>query len=137
MADDEGDAMVSINLSVNEGGRWPSWPNGKPVSSETLSDGRVRHTLEDGRTLTVGEPTYRLDYESTWVGSQPGDTYSVQIAISGPSSVPGFYEVWNFDIGEVRNYAFRKTVRIVHLKTGETFTGEEVRRSLEGDGSSD
>ncbi|MDK3025447.1 hypothetical protein QO239_22880 [Cupriavidus taiwanensis] len=54
----------------------------------------------------------------------------MNIAIAGPSAVEGFYEVWNFDIGEARNYSFEKTVRLTHLITGETYTGEEVRAAL-------
>jgi len=81
--------------------------------------------------MTVDKPNYRLDYLSTWIGSEAGETYSVDIAISGLSSTPGFYETWNFDIGEVRNYAFGKTVRITHLETGEIFTGEELQKALQ------
>lgn len=121
---------MSIKISLSVGSRYPAWPNGKPVRSDPLPDGRIRHVLEDGRIFTVGEPTYRLDYLSTWIGAAPGETYSVNIAIAGLSYVDGFFEVWNFDIDEVRCYAFRKTVRITHLKTGEVFNGEELEASL-------
>jgi hypothetical protein len=107
------------------------WVSGKPVCSETLADGRSRHTLIDGRIMTVSAaPTYCLEYLSTWVGAEEGETYPVNIAIAGLSSVEDFFEVWNFDIGEVRNYWFEKTVRITHLETGETFTGEELAAAL-------
>jgi hypothetical protein len=107
-----------------------AWANGKPVKSEQLSDGKTRHLLEDGRTITVHEPTYRLEYLSTWLGADPDETYDINIAIIGLSLAQGFYEVWNFDIGEARNYSFSKTHRIVDLKTGQEFTGQELRDSL-------
>jgi hypothetical protein len=118
-----------ITVSVGMSSRH-SWPNGKPVALETLPDGRTRHTLEDGRAMTVGVPNYRLDYLSTWVGAEEGETYSVNITIAGLSNVEGFFEVWNFDIGEVRNYSFAKTVCVTHLQTGEVFTGAELEASL-------
>lgn len=118
-----------ITMSIGPGSRY-SWPNGKPVSSEVLPDGRTRHALEDGRTITVGVPNYRLDYLSTWIGTEEGETYPVNIAIAGLSNVEGFFEVWNFDIGELRNYSFAKTVRVTHIQTGEIFTGAELEASL-------
>ena len=110
------------------------WPNGKPVKSEPINNGQMRHTLEDGRVMTVSSPNYCLDYLSTWVGAAPGETYDIRIAIAGVSSVEGFFEVWNFDIGEIRNYAFAKTIRITHLETGEVFTGAELETSLKSQG---
>lgn len=107
-----------------------AWPSGKPVRSETLSNGKHRHLLEDGRAITVSEPNYRLEYLSSWVGAKQNETYDVNIAIIGLSSVEGFFEVWNFDINEARNYSFAKTKRIVHLTTGETFSSAELRGSL-------
>lgn len=121
---------MTIKISLSVGTRYAPWPDGRPVRSDPLPDGRVRHTLEDGRAFTVSEPTYKLDYLSNWVGVEPGTTYSVNIAIAGLSATAGFFEVWNFDIGAVRNYAFRKTLRITDLRTGEIFTGEELEASL-------
>jgi hypothetical protein len=79
-----------ITISIGLGSRY-SWPNGKPVKSEQLPDGRTRHTLGDGRAMTVGAPNYSLDYLSTWVGVEEGKTYSVNIAIAGLSPVEGFF----------------------------------------------
>lgn len=123
--------MAKITISVGISGS--KWPNGKPVSTEILPNGEKRHLMEDGRVMTVGQPTYRLEYLSTWVGAEPGETYPVNIAISGLSEVTGFYITWNFDIDELRNYAFHKTVSITHLETGESFTGEELCASLGGE----
>ncbi|MEC4722846.1 hypothetical protein RY831_27170 [Noviherbaspirillum sp. CPCC 100848] len=120
---------MEIKVSVGVGSRY-SWPNGKPVSSEALPDGRTKHTLENGRIFTVSRPTYVLDYLSTWMGGEPDETYSVQIAIAGLSAMEGFYEVWNFDTGQARNYAFHKTARITHIGTGNVFTGEELEKLL-------
>lgn len=106
------------------------WPNSKPVGSEILSDGRTRFVLEDGRAITVHEPNYRLEYLSSWLGAMPGETYEVNIAILGLSAVNGFYEVWNFDLNEARNYSFAKTKKIVHLGTSEEFTGLEIHEFL-------
>jgi hypothetical protein len=116
---------ISVGLTTNY-----TWPNGKPVRSEILSNGKSRHFLEDGRAITLSEPNYRLEYLSSWVGSEPDESYDVNIAIIGLSSIKGFYEAWNFDINEVRNYSFAKTKRIVHLTTGEIFTGAELQESL-------
>ena len=118
-----------ITIEVGLGSRY-SWPNGKPIKSENLDSGKVRHVLEDGRAVTVDEPDYKLDYISTRFGSAVDDTYEVRIAICGVSAVDGFYDVWNFDINEFRSYAFRKTVRVTHLETGEVFTGAELEASL-------
>lgn len=87
--------------------------------------------MEDGRLITVSKPTYRLEYLSTWVGTEPGETYPVNIAIVGNSLTEGFFEAWNFDIGEMRNYSFKKTVCIIHLETGGAFTGSEVKEFFE------
>lgn len=120
--------MITITAELTSGRQWP---NGKPIHTELLSDGRTKHTLEGGRKLIVSEPTYLMDYQSNWVGAKSGDTYSVKIAISGLSAAAGFFEAWNFDISEVRNYAFSKTVRIKHLTTGDVFTGEELQTALQ------
>ncbi len=86
--------------------------------------------MEDGRVLTVKEPHYCIDYMSTWVGARPDDTYTINIAIVGLSDVDGFYEAWNFDIGELRSYSFAKTVTATHIATGETFNSEEFQKGL-------
>jgi hypothetical protein len=106
------------------------WPNGKPIRSDILNDGKTRHLLEDGRAIIVSEPNYRLEYRSSWVGAEADETYHVSIAIIGPSSIIGFYEVWNFDSNEVRNYSFAKTKRIVHLTTGQVFIGAVLQELL-------
>ena len=117
----------SFSIKISSG---HEWPNGKPVESVQLDDGKTRHLMEDGRLVTVSKPTYRLEYLSTWVGAEPDETYPVNIAIVGNSRTEGFFEAWNFDIGEMRNYSFKKIVRIVHLQTGEPFTGSEVKEYL-------
>ena len=121
---------MEIKITARLAGRYDDFPNGKPVRSEVLDDGRTRHHLENGRTFTVSKPTYRLDYLSTWVGAAPGDTYEVNIALAGPSSIEGFYEAWNFDIGEARNYKLAKTVRLTHLETGQVFSREDLEAAL-------
>ena len=120
---------VKITLSAGLSMR-RAWPSGKPVSSEALADGWVKHILEDGRSLTVRSPTYRLDYLSTWVGAEAGETYEVNIGLVGLSAVLGFYEVWNFDIGEARNYSFAKTIRLTSLVTGDTYSREELLEAM-------
>src|SRR5262249_39791028 len=89
-------------------------------------------TLADGRQLTAPiKPVYVMDYLSTWVDAAPNETNPVNIALAGLSSIgEGFYEVWNFDIGEVRNYLFAKTVRVTHIDSGEVYTCEEFERAL-------
>ena len=119
------DPSFSIKISSGH-----DWPNGKPVESVQLDGGKTRHLMEDGRLITVSKPTYRLEYLSTWVDAEPDETYPVNIAIVGNSLTGGFFEAWNFDIGEMRNYSFKKTVCIVHLQTGESFTGSEVEEFL-------
>ena len=54
----------------------------------------------------------------------------MRVGISGLSSVEGFYEVWNYDINELRCYAFRKTVRVSHMETGEEFSGPDFEAAL-------
>lgn len=122
---------MKVTISVGlVGGRY-SWPNGKPTESEVLPDGRTRHLLEDGRRFTVAvKPTYAMEYLSTWVGAEPGDTYTVHIAIAGMSAVEGFYEAWNYDISQVRNYAFAKTMQVTDLETGDVLSGPEFERAL-------
>lgn len=121
--------MATVTISINVGVR-QRWPNGRPISSEKLSDGRVRHELEDGRVVTVSEATYRVEYLSTWVGAELGDTYSINLALIGLSSIEGYYETWNFDIGEFRSYKFAKTVRVTHLRTEQTFNTEEFEAGV-------
>lgn len=123
----------SITVRIGISGDY-EWPNGKPISSIELEDGRVKHTLEDGRAFIVSTPNYRLDYQSTWIGSVQGDTYSVNVAIVGLCEVAGFFTCWNFDIGELRCYAFHKTVRLVHLETGEVLSSLELEASLNEQG---
>lgn len=113
-----------------------SWPNGKPVRSEKLPDGQYRHTLDDGRKITVGPlPTYRIDYLSTFVGAAPGETYEINVSLGGLADEAGFYWAWNFDIGdagELRHYRFDKTVKITDLSDGWSTDGETFRKQLEG-----
>jgi len=126
---------MNIKISATVGSRH-SWPNGKPVASVSLPDGRVQHTLEDGRLITVSKATHVLDYESTFVGAKPGATYSINVALSGNTLDGCFYEVWNFDINELRHYAFSKTVRLRSIATGDEFSGQELEQLLI-EGSSD
>ena len=110
-----------------------SWPNGKPNESQKLPDGRIRHLMPDGRGLTVpAEAGYRLDYISTWVGSEPDETYEVNICIIGLSLEDGYVEVWNYDIDQARNYAFHKIVKITDIRSCEIFTGLELCKQLNG-----
>lgn len=92
------------------------------LSSETLPDGRIRHQLADRRTLTIPPaPTHRMEYLSTWVDSEPGETYDINIAPIGPCSATGYCEVWNYDSGKVRSYAYDKIVRLVSLVDGQVY----------------
>lgn len=120
------DMRFNITISIGS-----SWPNGDPISSELLPDGRTRYTMEDGRIVTVGAPNYKLEYQSRFVGAGPEDTYEVRIAIGGLSARKGYFEAWNFDSGKMRNYAFERTARITHLESGEVFTGEELKDALD------
>jgi hypothetical protein len=121
--------QVKIKITVSEGAE-RRFPDGKPIISEKLPSGAMRHTMSDGRVLTVHTPTYTLHYLSNWVGVPPGTTYQVPVAISGLSTVDGYFEAWNFDLNELRNYSFSKTVKIVHMKTGEEITGMELKKDL-------
>lgn len=109
------------------------FPSGKPVSSALLEDGRTRHQLVDGRGLTVPPAHgYVIDYQSTFVNAKPGDTYPCCVSFVGLSSVPGFVETWDHDIGEVRCYAFDKIVKVTSVIEGWSVTGEELREQLGG-----
>lgn len=123
------EGQLKIKITVSEGAE-RRFPEGKPIRSEELPGGAVRHTMSDGRVLTVHTPTYTLHYLSSWVGVSPGSTYQVPVAISGLSTVDGYYEAWNFELNELRSYSFDKTAKIVHLKTGEEITGAELKRDL-------
>jgi hypothetical protein len=106
------------------------WGNSKPLASTKQPDGRTTHVLADGRKLTVGRPTHILYYQSSWVGSEACDTYEVPIALSGAHDSEGFYEAWNFDLQEVRNYAFKKTKKLVQIDNGTEISGDELMRAL-------
>ncbi|WP_375577100.1 hypothetical protein [Paracidovorax oryzae] len=122
--------MTTFSVSINTQSRWP---DGKPEKSEPLPDGRIRHHMPDGRKLTVpAEAGYRIDYLSTWVGSEEGETYPVNVTFAGLSAVAGFVEVWNYDIGQMRSYGFHKIVLITDIKTGETHTGADLCKQLGG-----
>lgn len=107
----------------------PAWPDTSTVRSTQLSDGRIRHELADGRAIVVSEPNYELQYRFT--GMFDSDTFKARIALAGLAERPGCFEAWNFDVNALRIYAFAKTIQLVHLKTGETFTGAELQASLE------
>lgn len=99
-----------------------NFPDGTPQESEVLSDGRVRHRIGDGRTITVAAvPTYRMDYLSNWIGSEPGETYEIPVALLGKSNVTGFFEAWNYDQSKLKSYAFHKTIRLTDIATGKVF----------------
>ena len=121
--------------------RLAPWPNGKPTYSELLPDGCTRHLLADGREFTVpSKPSYLLDYLANGFVSKSDDTYHANVAFAGLSAVEGFYEVWNFDISEVRQYSFERTVRLTHVETGEVFSPAELEAGLRAsmnDGDSD
>lgn len=102
------------------------WPNGDPVNSITLPDGRTRYELEDGTALIVPPtPTYRIEYLSTFAGVAEGETYDVPVTLTGRCHRPGSFEVWNYDLQKARNYMFSKLVRATDLVTGEEFSGPE------------
>lgn len=107
----------------------PSWPDTTTVNSTHLPDGRIRHELADGRAIVVSEPNYELEYRL--ISMFGSDTFKVRIALAGLAERPTCFEAWNFDVNALRTYAFAKTIRIVHLQTGEAFTGAELQASLE------
>lgn len=89
--------------------------------------------MSDGRIVTVPAlPRYRIDYLSTWVDSEPDETYEINVTFSGLSSTRGYIEVWNFDIGQLRNYAFNKIMRVTDLNTDEWCTGQELCEQFGG-----
>lgn len=110
----------------------PHVRDGDSVRSELLPDGRTRHWLADGRSCTVGTPGHKLDYH-TYLPAQDSenDTYCTIIGIAGLSEQPGCFDAWNFDYNGLRTYSFRKTARVTDLKTGEVFSGQELREALE------
>lgn len=128
MQSDLEDKANMIRITGGIRSRWSD--DGVPVKSESLPDGRTRHTMKDGRTVTVSVANYRLDYQSTLVGAEPGDTYEVNVALTGCATVEGFFEAWNFDTNKLRNYRFDKTVSVTRLLDGSTFTGAELQWAL-------
>jgi len=80
------------------------------------------------------EPEYLLAYLSAFIEAEPGDTYDVRVSLIGRSSQPGFVECWNYDIGEVRNYAYAKIVRLTDLDSGEVYDSREIRAAFEPSG---
>jgi len=110
----------------------PKPPNRKPVSSESLADGKVRHTLEDGRIVVVGDPDreYRLEYLASYVGSFLGETYEVNVLILGPGSSSAHFEAWNCETNETREYLFEYTVGLTHIATGHRFTAQQLKDFL-------
>ena len=107
----------------------PAWPDTSTVRSTQISHGRIRHELADGRAIVVSEPNYELEYRV--ISMFESDTFKARIALAGLAERPGCFEAWNFDVNALRAYAFAKTVQIVHLQTGESFTGAELQASLE------
>ena len=118
-----------IRFSIGLGSR--PWPSGTPIRSEDLADGRTRHTLEDGSTLTVPpEPSYTLHYQSTFFDARPGDYYEVPIAIAGWCPyAEGFVACWNYDKNARRSYSLEKIIRIV-APDGNTFSADDLREVL-------
>ena len=126
----DSDPLVSINIPDDER---PAWPNGSPVKTHTLPDGRTRNHMQDGRILTVPAfPSHVIEYLSTWIDSEPGETYSINASFSGLSMETGFVEVWNYDIGEVRNYAFHKISSVTCIEDGKIHSGYELSKELGG-----
>lgn len=121
------DLTVHLSAALSSPSKFP---NGDPIAVEKLADGASRYTMEDGRLITVSTPNYTLQYESSWVGSTPGEYYEVPIALSGAMPVAGYFEAWNFEINALRHYAFSKTIRVISLTDGESFTGMELYESL-------
>lgn len=108
----------------------PSWPDGRPMKSEALADGRTAHSMADGRTLSVpAEALYRFEYE----GRTDGDSYFIDVSIIGLSGEPGYVETWNHGMSKVRSYAFHKILGITNLKSGEVHTGEQLCKQLGGE----
>lgn len=125
-------AMVNIRISLERSGY--RFPDGKPVKAEALPDGRTTYTMADGRVMTPPRfNDYLIDYQSNFVGAKDGDTYQIPVSFSGLSSVRGFVECWNYEISELRNYAFDKIVRVISVDGGWSLTGEELRLQLGGE----
>lgn len=120
---------MAIRFSVRLGSG--PWPNGTPIHSEGLADGRVRHTLEDGSIFTVpAEPTYTLHYQSKRFGAKPGDHYEIPISIAGWCPyAKGFVACWNYAKGARRSYSIDKILRIAS-PDGTTFAADDLRAVL-------
>jgi hypothetical protein len=110
-----------IFLSVGVVGS--TWPN--VVKTEVLPEGRTRHTLDDGVVLTVeADPTYILEYESRFVGAEPGETFEVRVSLTGRSNAEGTFEAWNFDRSTLRNSPLRKLHELRIFRTGHPSPGK-------------
>lgn len=81
------------------------------------------------------DPKYRMEYLSSWMGAEPGDTYAIAVNLVGLSQVVGYCEAWNFDQNNLRSYAFHKIVRLVDLHDGHTFedAGQALCEQLGGE----
>lgn len=121
---------MSVSIKVSSGRS--RWPSSVPEKSEPLEDGRVRHTMADGLVLVVpAAHTHTLHYQSTFVGSEPGDYYEIPVAFVGRCPYEdGFIMCWDYDKNQRRSYMLEKILCVIDAEDGYVFSRADLENSL-------
>lgn len=104
----------------------PPGEGGTPVKTVQMPDGSRLHTMADGRKLQEDGPAFRMTYTS----SIPGATYTRDIAIFDIGPEPHLFDAWCYVYNALRTYAFSKVITLTEIATGETVTGEQLRKLM-------
>ena len=82
----------------------------------------------DGRRIQEDGPSFRMVYKSSI--ALPGATYTRDIAIIGGNLEPHLFDAWCYVYNALRSYEYSKVVTLTEIETGETVTGEQLRKLM-------
>lgn len=85
----------------------------------------------DGRRIEEDGPYFRMVYKSSI--AIPEATYTRDIAIIGGGAEPHLFDAWCYVYNALRSYAYSKVVSLTEIATGETVTGEQLRKLMHGE----
>lgn len=121
--------MPDINWDACIAGSYSQYnARAKATLFKPADDGMIEATLWGGRRLLIGAtPAFSLEYQGA-IDSYIRDIDLLDVC----TDRPWLFEAWYHFDKTLHTYAFHKVVSLTEIATGQSVTGDELRKLMNG-----